>query len=207
MIGPRNPPQKYFSPVPSDLSTAASSTVTQESIELICSSIIGARYLMHSPFLEKKQEIVYADYTASGRCLQFVEDYMTSVVLPSYANTHTEASATRSQTTYLRKEAQDIIRKATNAPSKDYVVLFTGSSSTAAIDKVLCVLDIGLSEYLEKKWSLSNAIPEQEKPIVFISHMEHHLNELMWRGSPVVRCIVVNKGMLAHSMTHIMLSY
>ena len=186
---------KHFSAVSSDLSTAASSTSTQESIELIRSNIIGARYLIHSPFLEKKQEIVYADYTASGRCLRFIEDYMTSVVLPSYANTHTEASATGSQTTHLREEAREIIRKATNAPSEDYVVLFTGSGSTAAIDKLFRVLGFGLSEYLEKKWSLSNAIPEQEKPIVFISHMEHHSNELMWRDSPVVRCIVIKEGM------------
>ena len=136
---------------------------------------------------------MYADYTASGRALQFVEDFMTKVVAPTYANTHTEASATGSQTTCFRHEAREIIKKALNAPSNNYVVLFTGSGSTGAIDKLFRVLGFGISEFAEKKWNLSKAIPDSERPVVFISHFEHHSNELIWRES-VARCIVIREG-------------
>ena len=72
----------------SDVSTASSST-SYNAIELLRSNVIGQRSRISSPF-RKEQEIVYADYTASGRCLQFVEDYMTKVVAPTYANTRYE---------------------------------------------------------------------------------------------------------------------
>jgi selenocysteine lyase/cysteine desulfurase len=177
----------------SDVSTASSSTSNNDAIELIRSNVIGQRCRISSPF-RKEQEIVYADYTASGRCLRFVEDYMTKVVAPTYANTHTEASATGAQTTHLREEARNIIHAALNAPKDKYVVLFNGSGSTAAIDKLFTVLGFGIPEYAEKKWNLSKNIPEQEKPVVFISSYEHHSNELMWRESPAVRCIVIREG-------------
>lgn len=147
----------------SDVSTASSST-SNDAIELIRSNVIGQRCRISSPF-HKEQEIIYADYTASGRCLQFVEDYMTKVVAPTYANTHTEASATGAQTTHLREEARNIIHEALNAPKDEYVVLFNGSGSTAAIDKLFTVLGFCIPEYAEKKWNLSKNIPEQGKKI------------------------------------------
>ncbi|GFH45190.1 hypothetical protein CTEN210_01664 [Chaetoceros tenuissimus] len=176
----------------SDVSTASSST-SNNAIELIRSNVIGQRCRISSPF-HKEQEIIYADYTASGRCLQFVEDYMTKVVAPTYPNTHTEASATGAQTTHLPEEARNIIHEALNAPKDEYVVLFNGSGSTAAIDKLFTVLGFCIPEYAEKKWNLSKNIPEQEKPVVFISSYEHHSNELMWRESPAVRCVVIREG-------------
>ncbi|GFH46335.1 aminotransferase [Chaetoceros tenuissimus] len=176
----------------SDVSTASSST-SKDSVELIRSNVIGQRCRISSPF-HREHEIVYADYTASGRCLQFVEDYMTKVVAPTYANTHTEASATGAQTTHLREEARNIIHEALNAPKEEYAVLFNGSGSTAAIEKIFAVLGFSIPEYAEKKWDLSENIPEQEKPVVFISSYEHHSNELMWRESPAVRCVVIQEG-------------
>lgn len=171
--------------------TASSSTDTNDMIEALRSNVIGDRCKIKTPFGEK--EIVYSDYTASGRSLQFVEDYMLDVVIPTYANTHTEASATGAQTTHLREEARDIIHDALNAPRDEYVVLFTGTGATGAIDKLFRVLGLGISEFSEKKWNLAKHIPEKERPIVFISHYEHHSNELMWRES-VVRCIVIDEG-------------
>lgn len=165
-----------------------SSKITQ----FLRSNIIGSRCLIETPF-HAKQEIVYADYTASGRSLRFVEDYMTKVVLPTYANTHTEASATGAQTTRLREEARDIIHKALNAPKEDYTVLFTGSGSTAAIHKIFHVLGLAVPEYAEKKWNLSQMVPEKERPVVFVSHMEHHSNELPWRHS-LARCVVIDES-------------
>ncbi|GFH58066.1 aminotransferase class V-fold PLP-dependent enzyme [Chaetoceros tenuissimus] len=191
----RTEPKPISSDVLSDVlsSVSSSSSTNSVAVELIRSNVIGQRRLISSPFHDKN-EIVYADYTASGRCLQFIEDYMAKVVAPTYANTHTEASATGAQTTRLREEARSIIHDAVNAPKDEYVVLFEGSGSTAAIDKLFRVLGFGISEYAEKKWKLGEKVPEEEKPVVFISSYEHHSNELMWRESPVVRCVVIREG-------------
>ena len=79
-----------------------------------------------------KRRLIYSDYTASGRALSFVEDYMRCAVLPLYANTHTEASATGLQTTVLREEARTIVARSVNAPPDEYVTLFVGTGSTQA---------------------------------------------------------------------------
>lgn len=73
--------------------------------------------------------MTYADYTASGRCLDFVEDFMAQHVMPTYANTHTEASATGLQTTRFVEEARQTIKQCVNAGADD-VLIFTGTGST-----------------------------------------------------------------------------
>lgn len=104
---------------------------------------------------------------------------MTKVVAPIYANTHTEASATGAHTTHLRKEARNIIHTALNAPKDEYAVLFNGSGSTAAIDKLFTELGFCIPEYAEKKWNLSKNIPEQGKmpayPLFFFFSMMFQL--------------------------------
>ena len=81
-------------------------------IEQVRQSVIGAGQAIVTPFGEKP--LVYADYTASGRSLGFIEDYIRQAVLPWYANTHSEASFTGSQTTLLREQARQEIRQAIN---------------------------------------------------------------------------------------------
>src|SRR5688500_13180336 len=72
-------------------------------------AVIGDDQLMWGPYGPRR--VTYADYTASGRALSFVEEFIREVVLPRYANTHTESSGTGLQTTRLREDAREIIRR------------------------------------------------------------------------------------------------
>ncbi|HZG94222.1 MAG TPA: aminotransferase, partial [Mycobacteriales bacterium] len=149
-------------------------------VDYIRASVIGEDEVLDGPFGPRR--ITYADYTASGRSLTFIEDYIREAVLPLYANTHTEASGTGLQTSRFREEARDIIRAAVNGDD-DTIVLFCGSGSTAAIDKMIHLLGLRIPPELDDRYRLSDAIPEADRPVVFIGPFEHHSNELPWRES------------------------
>ena len=134
-------------------------------IERIRNSRDRRRRVLDGPFGPRR--LVYADYTASGRALSFVEDYIRERVLPFYANTHTEASATGLHTTALREDARRVIHHAVDGGPDD-LVLFCGSGSTAAIDTLIRVLELDR---------------HRRRPVVFIGPYEHHSNELPWRES------------------------
>ena len=134
---------------------------TKKLIQLIQTSIIGDDRSLAGPF--GRRRMIYADYTASGRALKFVEDYIRNEVLPLYANTHTEASRTGAQTTRFREGARDIILKAVGGSDED-VVIFCGSGATGAIHKLTEILNICLPRDLEMRYKLSDHIPASDRP-------------------------------------------
>jgi selenocysteine lyase/cysteine desulfurase len=128
------------------------------------------------------RRITYADWTASGRSLDFIEDAIRDRVLPAYANTHTESSGTGLQTTWLREEARRRIRDAVGGGEGD-LVIFCGSGATAAVNKLVGMLELRLPAGLAHRYRLLEAIPSAERPVVFVGPFEHHSNELPWRES------------------------
>ncbi len=126
--------------------------------------------------------MTYADYTASGRSLTFIEDYLRDAVLPLYGNTHTESSGTGLQTTRFREEARRIIRDAVGGDD-GHAVIFCGSGTTGAVDKLLGVLNLRLPADLADRYRLTEMIPVADRPVAFIGPFEHHSNELPWRES------------------------
>lgn len=131
--------------------------------------------LLNTPFGTRR--MTYCDYTASGRSLHFVETYIKRVVMPMYANTHTETSATGLQTTLSREDARSIIMTSLHANTTEHDLIFAGSGSTGAIWKLIAMLGIHCPMQL-RPYLKTELI---KKPLVLVSQAEHHSNELMWR--------------------------
>jgi selenocysteine lyase/cysteine desulfurase len=173
---------------------APSGVVTSPLVERIRQGIIGEGELMDGPFGPRR--VTYADYTASGRSLDFIEDFIRDAVLPRYANTHTESSGTGLATTRLREEARRIIRDAVGGADGD-LVIFCGSGATAAVNKLIGILELRIPAGLDERYGLAGRIPQAERPVVFVGPYEHHSNELPWRES-IAEVVVIGEDADGH---------
>ena len=138
-------------------------------VERVRRSVIGDDEVLTGPYGPRR--VTYADWTASGRALGFVEDAIRRRVLPRYANTHTESSGTGRHTTRLREQARQVIHQAVGGTDQDLVV-FCGSGATAAVAKLVGLLELG-----------AQGRPAGPRPVVFVGPFEHHSNLLPWRES------------------------
>ncbi|MCF1421511.1 aminotransferase class V-fold PLP-dependent enzyme [Mangrovimonas futianensis] len=135
--------------------------------------IVGNDQEFESPYGKKK--ILYADWTASGRLYRPIEDKLLNNIGPFVANTHTETSITGSAMTLAYHQARTIIKKHVNA-SADDVLITTGTGMTGAINKFQRILGIKLNENLKDHTN----VPTDKRPVIFVSHMEHHSNQTSW---------------------------
>ena len=135
--------------------------------------IIGIDQTFVSPFGEKK--LVYTDWTASGRLYRPIEDKLTNDFGPFVANTHTETSTSGAAMTLAYHEARNIIKRHVNADEND-VLITEGSGMTGVVNKFQRILGLKITESLKEH----TLVPDELRPIVFVSHMEHHSNQTSW---------------------------
>ena len=136
-------------------------------------NIVGLDQTFESPFGIKK--IVYADWIASGRLYAPIEKIMLEKYGPFVGNTHSDSNETGSAMTEAYLDAKKTIKKHVNA-GEDDVLIFAGYGMTAAVNKFQRILGLRIPEQIQKYVN----IPMESKPVVFITHMEHHSNQTSW---------------------------
>lgn len=136
-------------------------------------NIIGEGQIFTTSYGRKR--IVYADWTASGRLYKPLEEKIAKKFGPFVGNTHTESTITGITTTQNYKEAKKIIKKHVGA-GKDDVLIPVGSGMTGAVSKFQRILGLRIPEPFNKFIK----IPEEHRPVVFVTHMEHHSNHTSW---------------------------
>lgn len=140
--------------------------------------IIGHDLEYDSPY--GRQKMIYADWIASGRLYQPIEDKISQVIGPWVANTHTETSESGTLMTKAYHLAHKLIKEHVNAGPND-VIITAGSGMTTVVNKLQRIL--GLRKC--GKLSGHRCLQEEERPVIFVTHMEHHSNQTSWYESNV----------------------
>jgi selenocysteine lyase/cysteine desulfurase len=141
-------------------------------------NIIGNRQTFASPFGRK--EIIYADWTASGRGFGPIEECLQNSILPFVGNTHTGTTITGTMMSEAYAEAKGIVKEHVGAGGED-VLIFCGSGMTGAVNKLQRILG----------WRGAEEIADEDlRPVVFVTHMEHHSNQVSWLETIATVCII-----------------
>lgn len=148
-------------------------TALEQYFQQFRKNIIGIEQEFESPFGRRK--IIYTDWTASGRLYRPIEEKLMNAFGPFVANTHTETTVSGTAMTKAYHHARNIIKQHVNANQND-VLITDGTGMTGVVNKFQRILGIKVPENLKD----FVAIPVEKKPVVFISHMEHHSNQTSW---------------------------
>jgi selenocysteine lyase/cysteine desulfurase len=145
----------------------------EEYFEKFRRNIIGIDSYIETPYGSKK--IIYADWIASGRLYKPIEDKLIKEIGPMVGNTHSEASETGTLMTNAYHFAQQVIKNHVNANAED-VIITSATGMTGVVCKFQRILGLKIPEKIEKFCT----IPDEERPVVFITHLEHHSNHTSW---------------------------
>jgi selenocysteine lyase/cysteine desulfurase len=147
-------------------------------------NIIGLDSEICTPFGNKK--LVYADWIASGRLYSPIEKRITDDIGPLVGNTHSESTSTGKAMTDAYHQAQKIVKNHVNANDND-IIIFTGTGMTSAIAKLQRILGLKVPEQAIKfcpgshgNYKSCKDIPNEKRPVVFLTHTEHHSNHTSW---------------------------
>lgn len=155
-------------------STENKSTILEQYFSKFRHNTIGFNHTFESIYGEQK--VLYADWIASGRLYGPIEDVMRYKIAPMIANIHSFSSETGKASTYCYKYAQELIKKHVNAKESD-VLVATGSGMTAALSKLQRIMGLRLPVSFREKEENNYVL---DRPVVFITHMEHHSNQVPW---------------------------
>ena len=165
-------------------------TLCEMSFEFLRSQVVGADAPITTPYGERL--MVYADYTASGRCLTLVERYIQNLQR-IYANSHTEDDISGRSMTHLLDEAEQANKRSVNAGAAGRIIP-VGTGATGAIDKFQQIIGVMLPPVTRQTLGLLmdgalgeearqtfEAYARKHEPVVFVGPYEHHSNEVSWR--------------------------
>lgn len=137
-------------------------------------NIVGADQVIRTP--EGPKRMIYADWCASGRLYAPIEEYLKHGAGPLVGNTHTDSNATGASMTMAYTLAGRVIKRHVHATDED-VLMFCGTGMTGAVNKLQRLLQIRAPKALQEQLCLS----WEERPVIFITHMEHHSNQISWQ--------------------------
>lgn len=155
------------------LSTLSASTTLESYFKKYRNNVVGIDSYFDSP--SGKLQLLYSDWTASGRLYRPIEERLLDEIGPLVANTHTETNYSGSMMTIAYHKALKIIKNHVNAAQGD-VIISEGSGMTGVINKLQRILGLRIHEKFQDRILLS---PE-ERPVIFCTHMEHHSNQTSW---------------------------
>ncbi|KAI6691888.1 hypothetical protein NL676_019598 [Syzygium grande] len=183
--GPSQPPRndlrrhsESFRKLGVGVPTVGGASDAETRLTWVRSQIVGGDAEFDSPF--GRRRLTYADSTASGRCVCYIEDFIVDSILPFYGNSHTSDSHVGHRTTKTVHEASSYIKRCLGGGPED-AILFCGSGSTGSIKRLQEVMGIAVPSTLRER--MIKCMPSTERWVVLVGPYEHHSNLLSWRQS------------------------